>query len=308
MAEPLTTRETDLAPDVSEEPLAPPPPGVWKRLLSNPLAAASLFVLTFIVLCAVFAPLLAPRGFAAQDLGNRFAPPSVAHPFGTDDLGRDVLSRLIYGARISLSVAVSVELFVVGIGMTVGLIAGYRGGWIDTVLMRITDVMLAFPDVLLAILLLGTLGTAASSPAASMTLVIVALGVTGWPPLARLVRGQVLSLRKREFVEAARSLGATDSRIVLRHILPNLLSPILVAITVDAAGVILAEASLSFLGIGVQRPFPSWGRMINDALEYYRSKPVMLVYPSVLLSVTVLALNFLGDGLRDALDPRSRKR
>lgn len=307
MALPVTAAEQSPFAHV-DEPLPPPPPGVWKRLMSNPLAAGSLFVLAFIVLCAVLAPVLAPKGFAAQELSARLAPPSPAHPFGTDDLGRDILSRLIYGARISLSVAVSVELFVVGIGLTVGLLAGYRGGWLDTLLMRVTDVMLAFPDVLLAILLLGTLGTAASSPAASMTLVIVALGVTGWPPLARLVRGQVLSLRQREFVEAARAIGATDGWIIWKHILPNLLSPILVAITVDAAGVILAEASLSFLGIGVQRPFPSWGRMINDALDYYRSKPNLLIYPSVLLSVTVLALNFLGDGLRDALDPRSRKR
>ncbi len=307
MAFPVTAAGQSPFADVGE-PLPPPPPGVWKRLMSNPLAAGSLIVLAFIVLCAILAPVLAPKGFAAQELSARLAPPSPAHPFGTDDLGRDILSRLIYGARISLSVAVSVELFVVGIGLTVGLLAGYRGGWLDTLLMRVTDVMLAFPDVLLAILLLGTLGTAASSPEWSIALVIVALGVTGWPPLARLVRGQVLSLRQREFVEAARAIGATDRWIIWKHILPNLLSPILVAITVDAAGVILAEASLSFLGIGVQRPYPSWGRMISDALDYYRSKPNLLIYPSVLLSVTVLALNFLGDGLRDALDPRSRKR
>lgn len=291
-----------------DETLAPPPPGVWKRLLANPLAAGSLIVLSLLVLFALLAPIIAPYGFAAQDLGARLQGPSPKHLLGTDDLGRDILSRLIYGARISLTVALAVEVFVVSIGLAVGLTAGYRGGIVDTILMRVTDVMLAFPDVLLAILLLGTLGTAAATPATSMGLVIVALGVTGWPPLARLVRGQVLSLRKREFVEAARALGATDERIILRHILPNLLSPILVAITVDAAGVILAEASLSFLGIGVQRPFPSWGRMINDALDYYRSVPSLLVYPSVVLSITVMSLNFLGDGLRDALDPRSRKR
>lgn len=296
------------APIAPDETLAPPPPGVWRRLLSNPLAAVSLALLALIVLCALFAPLLAPGGFEAQNLSLRLAPPSAKHWLGTDDLGRDVLARLIYGARISLSVAASVELFVVTLGMSVGLWAGYRGGWVDTLLMRVTDVMLAFPDVLLAILLLGTLGSAASTPAQSLSLVVVALGVTGWPPLARLVRGQVLSLRKREFVEAARALGATDGRIITRHILPNLLSPVLVAVTVDAAGVILAEASLSFLGIGVQRPFPSWGRMINDALDYYRSHPDLLFYPSALLSVTVMALNFLGDGLRDALDPRGRKR
>jgi ABC-type dipeptide/oligopeptide/nickel transport system permease subunit len=172
--------------------------------------------------------------------------------------------------------------------------------------MRLTDVMLAFPDVLLAILLLGTLGAATASPAASLGLVVLALGVTGWPPLARLVRGQVLSLRKREFVEAARALGASNGRILRRHILPNLLSPVLVAVTVDTAGVILAEATLSFLGLGVQRPYPSWGRMIADAIEYLRSEPRLIVLPSIALSLTVMALNFLGDGLRDALDPRAR--
>jgi ABC-type dipeptide/oligopeptide/nickel transport system permease subunit len=219
-------------------------------------------------------------------------------------LGRDTLSRLLFGARISLSVALGVELLVVTTGLAVGLIAGFAGGIVDTLLMRATDVMLAFPDVLLAILLLGTLGAAARLPAASEGLVILALGITGWPPLARLVRGQVLSLRKREFVEAARALGATNGRIVTRHILPNLLSPLLVAVTVDTAGVILAEATLSFLGIGVQRPHPSWGRMINDALDYYKYEPRLLILPALTLSVTVLALNFLGDGLRDALDPR----
>jgi ABC-type dipeptide/oligopeptide/nickel transport system permease subunit len=173
--------------------------------------------------------------------------------------------------------------------------------------MRVTDVMLAFPDVLLAILLLGTLD-APGRPTLSLALVVIALGVTGWPPLARLVRGQVLSLRSREFVEAARAMGATNGRIVRRHILPNLLSPVLVAVTVDTAGVILAEATLSFLGIGVQRPYPSWGRMINDALEYYRSEPRLLIWPSLALSLTVLALNFLGDGLRDALDPRADRK
>jgi ABC-type dipeptide/oligopeptide/nickel transport system permease subunit len=258
------------------------------------------------VLVALFAPLLAPYDFAHQSLTERLKDPTTAHRLGTDELGRDTLTRLIYGARISLGVAFAVETVVVTLGLLVGLTAGFRGGWLDTLLMRVTDVMLAFPDILLAILLLGTLGTAAATPVLSISLVILALGVTGWPPLARLVRGQVLSLRKREFVEAARAMGASDSRILLRHILPNLLSPILVSITIDMAGIILAEATLSFLGIGVQRPFPSWGRMINDALDYYRSHPHLLIYPSVLLSVTVLALNFLGDGLRDALDPRQR--
>jgi ABC-type dipeptide/oligopeptide/nickel transport system permease subunit len=283
-----------------------PPDTTWSRLRRNPVALAGLIFLAMIVLIALLAPVIAPYAFTTQILADKLQGPSSSHRLGTDELGRDTLSRLIYGARISLTVAVSVELVVITLGLTVGLVAGYFGGWVETVLMRLTDVLLAFPDVLLAILLLGTLGAANASPTTSMLLVIVSLGVTGWPPLARLVRGQVLSLRKREFVEAARALGASNSRIVLRHILPNLLSPLIVAVTVDTAGVILAEATLSFLGIGVQRPYPSWGRMINDAREYYQSEPRLLILPSVCLSLTVMALNFLGDGLRDALDPRRR--
>lgn len=294
--------------EIAEKPVAQPrTPGVWQRLRRNPVAVISLIFLVLLVLVALFAPILAPYTFAKQELTNKFAVPGApGHLLGTDDLGRDTLSRLMYGARISLTVTLGVEALVISLGLLVGLTAGYLGGRTDMLLMRVTDVMLAFPDILLAILLLGTLGAAVASPAASITLVIIALGVTGWPPLARLVRGQVLSLRKREFVEAARALGATNGRILRRHILPNLLSPLLVAVTVDAAGVILAEATLSFLGIGVQRPYPSWGRMINDALDYYRSQPRLVLLPSLLLSITVLALNFLGDGLRDALDPRRK--
>ena len=287
--------------------ILPPNVSTWARLRRNPVAFGSLILLVFLLLIAIFAPLVAPYPFAKQVLEDKQQGPSALHRLGTDELGRDTLSRLMYGAQISLMVAVSVECFVVVLGLIVGLSAGFFGGWLDSALMRFTDVMLAFPDVLLAILLLGTLGTTSATPQKSLALVVIALGITGWPPLARLVRGQVLTLRKREFVEAARAMGAQNSRILARHILPNLLSPILVAVTVDTAGVILAEATLSFLGIGVQAPYPSWGRMIHDALEYYRSEPRLLLVPSVMLSLTVLALNFLGDGLRDALDPRSRR-
>lgn len=308
------------APDAIVVELAPSPPTPWQRLKRNRLAMISLGFLVALVFVAILAPFVAPYGYNQQETSNKNQGPSSAHWLGTDELGRDTLSRLLYGAGISLLVGVSVEIFVITIGLLVGLTAGFLGGRVDSFLMRVTDVMLAFPDILLAILLLGTIGARSDAemvlplfnvmipPAVvSLGLVILALGVTGWPPLARLVRGQVLSLRKREFVEAARAMGATDRRIVLKHILPNLLSPVLVAVTVDLAGVILAEATLSFLGIGVQRPFPSWGRMINDALEYYRSHPRLIIVPSVLLSMTVLALNFLGDGLRDALDPRRRQ-
>ena len=280
--------------------------GVWKRLLRNRLALAGLIFLGFMAVAALVGPAIMPYGFAQQVPADRLLAPGGSHTLGTDDLGRDVLSRLVSGVRISLGVALAVECVVVVLGLVVGLVAGYFGGWIDNLLVGTTNVMLSFPDVLLAVLLLGTLGAKDAGPYQSLVLVVLALGITGWPPLARLVRGQVLSLRRREFVEAAVALGAGNGRILVRHILPNLISPVIVAVTVDAAGVILAEATLSFLGIGVQQPIPSWGRMINDALAYYRSQPMLLVWPSVCLSATVLALNFVGDGLRDALDPRER--
>jgi ABC-type dipeptide/oligopeptide/nickel transport system permease subunit len=294
-------------PSPTLEELAPPPPTPWQRLRRNPVAVLCLAYLTLLIAVAILAPLIAPYSFMEQDLKNKLKPPTPQHWLGTDELGRDTLTRLMYGAGISLGVGVAVEMVVVALGLLVGLTAGYVGGKLDLALMRVTDVMLAFPDILLAILLLGTLGTASASPLLSLALVVLALGLTGWPPLARLVRSQVLTLRKREFVEAARAMGASDTRIVTKHILPNLLSPILVAVTVDLAGVILAESTLSFLGIGVQRPYPSWGRLINDALEYYRSYPNLILYPAIMLSLTVLALNFLGDALRDALDPRQRR-
>lgn len=284
------------------------PRETWQRIAANKIALASIIFLALLILAAAFVPMLLPFGYEQQLPDSRLLPPGGKHILGTDDLGRDILTRVLVGARISLMVAVSVECVVVFLGLTVGLIAGYRGGWIDSLLMRVTDVLLAFPDVLLAILLLGTLGATSSRPETSALLVVVSLGVTGWPPLARLVRGQVVALRQREFVDAARSIGSGHGRILLHHILPNLVSPIIVAVTVDAAGVILAEATLSYLGIGVQRPMPSWGRMINDALDYYKSEPRLVIVPATMLSLTVIALNFLGDGLRDALDPRKTRR
>ena len=284
------------------------PRETWQRIAANKIALASIIFLALLILAAAFVPMLLPFGYEQQLPDSRLLSPGGKHILGTDDLGRDILTRVLVGARISLMVAVSVECVVGFLGLTVGLIAGYRGGWIDSLLMRVTDVLLAFPDVLLAILLLGTLGATSSRPETSAMLVVVSLGVTGWPPLARLVRGQVVALRQREFVDAARSIGSGHGRILLHHILPNLVSPIIVAVTVDAAGVILAEATLSYLGIGVQRPMPSWGRMINDALDYYKSEPRLVIVPATMLSLTVIALNFLGDGLRDALDPRKTRR
>lgn len=293
----------------------PPPvsPGVeaLRRLRRSPVAVACTVYIVLLVFVALFANVLAPYSFDARDT-QRYtslpAPPDAHHVLGTDDLGQDVLSRLLFGARISLGVSVVVVVIEVLIGVPLGLIAGYYSGRTDLLLMRITDVMFAFPDILLAILLTAIVraGSQALPPVYSLLTLFFALGVVGWPGIARLVRGQALALREKEFIEAARAMGVTNRSILLKHLLPNLLSPIIVQVTQDVAGVILAEATLSFLGLGVQPPFPSWGRMIEDALPYKESAPLLILVPSLILALTVMAFNFFGDALRDALDPRLR--
>ena len=278
-----------------------PAASVWRQMRRNPLAMASLVILTLIVLLAIFYPMVSPYRYDHQT-NDYSAPSSARHLLGTDDSGYDTLTRLAAGARISLIVGAGVEALVLLVGVPIGLIAGYYGKWLDVSLMRVTDMMFAFPDILLAILIMAIRGP-------SLLNIFVALGITGWPGLARLVRGQALTLRGREYVEAARALGVPSGQIIFRHLLPNLLSPIVVAATIDIAGVIIAEATLSFLGIGVQDPVPSWGKMISVPLQsgYYRAHPELVIYPALCLSLTVLSLNFLGDALRDALDPRTEK-
>jgi ABC-type dipeptide/oligopeptide/nickel transport system permease subunit len=273
---------------------------MWRRWRAHPLALASLVYLCMVVAVALAAPCIAPYRYDAQDPSAVLQPPSARHLLGTDELGRDVFSRLVYGARVSLTVVVQVELLEVLIGVTLGLLAGYFRGRVDTFIMRFTDMMFAFPDILLAILIVAILGPGLHN-------VFIALALTGWPSMARVVRSQTLALREREFVEAARAIGLSHARILWRHVLPNLLPTVLVAVTVNAAGVVLAESALSFLGLGAQPPTPSWGRMIDDARQLMRSHPMLLVYPAVMLSLTVMALNFLGDGLRDMWDPRRSK-
>ena len=277
---------------------------VWRHLGRNPLAVASLAVLALIVLLAIFYPLVSPYHYD-KPTNDYSVGSSARHWLGTDDSGYDLLTRLAVGARISLGVGLGVEAIVLLVGVSVGLVAGYYGKGLDVALMRLTDMMFAFPDILLAILIMAVIKQ--TNPLTSLLNLFVALAITGWPGLARLVRGQALSLRGREYVEAARALGVPGGQIIRRHLLPNLLSPIIVAATIDIAGVIIAESTLSFLGIGIQDPMPSWGKMISTAYAggYYRSQPALIIYPALCLSLTVLALNFLGDGLRDALDPRS---
>jgi peptide/nickel transport system permease protein len=266
------------------------------RRATTVLAAVFLAVIVFV---AVFADVLAPHGYREQDRTHRLEGPSPGHPLGRDQFGRDLLSRLIYGARVSLAVAVTVEGVELLFGLTLGMLAGLRGGRLDNGVMRLTDLMFAFPDILLAILITGLLGK-------SLQNVLLALALVGWPSMVRLVRGQVLALRDKEFVEAARSMGASDLHIALRHLLPNILGPVLVAATVGMGSIVLAESTLSFLGLGIQEPFPSWGSMINSGWAFRRSDPMLTVYPALCLAATIMAFNFLGDGLRDWLDPRSR--
>ncbi len=282
-----------------------------RRLVRNPIAILSSTFIFAMIFCAIFAPIIAPFRYDYEDTSHYTSTPSrpdSRHLLGTDTLGEDVLSRLIYGSRISLSVAAVTIIIECIIGLPLGLVAGYYGGFIDTALMRITDAMFAFPDILLAILLRAVIAPPSGQPLpayVNLGTLFFALGMVGWPPLARLVRGQALSLRGREYVDAARLAGVRDGTIVVRHLIPNLMGPVVVQITQDVAGVILAEATLSFLGLGVQPPFPSWGHMIYEALPQMQVFPLLMIAPGLLLAAAVLAFNFLGDALRDALDPRT---
>ena len=271
-----------------------------RTLRRQPLAAAGIALLVLFVAIALLAPLLSPYDPAAIDLLHRLAPPTHAHWFGTDELGRDIFSRVLYGARISLTVAVSV----VGISLVVGLIlgglAGFYGRGIDTVInIFVMNAFLALPGILLAIAFVAFLGP-------GLLNLIIALSIGGWVGYARLVRAQVLAVKEREFVEAARALGASDLRIFLHHILPNILQPIIVQAAIGMAGAVLAEATLSFLGLGVPPPTPSWGSMLNDARSHLFDAPHMVVFPAIAVMLCVLSFNFIGDALRDYLDPRTR--
>jgi peptide/nickel transport system permease protein len=284
---------------------AEPDPGVWRRmwdsLRRDKVALVGAVIVLAFVLVSAFAPLLAPF-----DPNNQFndgltamgAPLPPGHPYmlGTDDLGRDLLSRLIYGARVSLIIGVMANGLAMIIGVAIGAIAAYAGGWVDMVLMRFTDTMMAFPVLLFAIALI-----AITSP--SLQNIILVIAILYWTTTARIIHGMVLSLKEREFVEAARALGATGPRILWLYIMPHLLSVIIVYTTLGVATTVLVEASLSFVGIGVPLPTPTWGNMINEAQNYYHSDPWMMVFPGVAIMATVLGFNLLGDWLRDTLDP-----
>ena len=256
-------------------------------------------ILLCLLLSALFAPQLAPHHPLRQNLSEDLIAYSADHPLGTDKLGRDILSRTLYGGRVSLLVGITTVTLSLSIGLIVGSLSGYYGGWIDQLLMRLVDVLLAFPGILLAIAFTAVLGP-------GLDHVVIALCLIGWTSYARLVRGEILALREREFVQAARALGCQPKRIILRHLLPNLLPPLLIQATFGLAAAIVAEGSLSFLGLGVEPPTPSWGSMLNDGRQFLLVAPHLTTYPGLAIMITVLALNLVGDALQDRLTNRNR--
>jgi peptide/nickel transport system permease protein len=270
-----------------------------RRYARNRLALIGLWVVLTIVAAAILAPWLVRASPIKPDFGSVLAPPSLAHPMGTDDLGRDEFSRVVFGARIALLAGVISISIAVVIGLPVGLLSGYYGGRVDDVVMRLTDALLSFPFLVLALALVAILG-------AGVDKAMIAIGLVFTPRFIRLARAQVLGEREQPYVEAARAMGAGDGRILWRHLLPNSLSPLLVQASLDMAGAITAEATLSFLGLGTQPPTPAWGSMLNLAQSYLSTAPWTAIFPGLAIFLTVLALNLLGDGLREALDPRLR--
>jgi peptide/nickel transport system permease protein len=271
---------------------------IWKRLRKQRLALIGGSVLLLLVLVALLAPLLAPHDPLAQDLYNRLQPPSLEHPMGTDDFGRDILSRIIFGARISLRIGLVAITAALAVGTVLGLWAGYWGGAIDTVIMRLMDLLLAFPSILLAIAVVAVTGPGIDNAIMAVSVVLI-------PQFARLVRSSVLSVREMAYVEAARALGAGQARILFVSVLPNCMAPIIVQTTLSLGTAILDAAGLSFLGLGAQPPMPEWGAMLAGGRELLLEAPWVMTFPGLAIFAVVLALNLFGDGLRDALDPKT---
>ena len=269
----------------------------WKRLKKNKIAMLSLIVVILLALIAIFAPMIAPYEPEYQDVYNILQPPSKSHLLGTDHLGRDILSRIIFGARVSLSVGIVAEAIAVTIGVIMGSLAGFYGGIVDTIISRLIEILSSFPFILFAISIMFVLGPGIIN-------VFIAIGIIGWTGLARLIRGQIIQLKEKEYIEAAKASGAKDRRIIFKHLIPNCMSTIIVIITLDIPADIMVEATLSYIGLGVQPPTASWGDMINAAKAFIRQNPYYSIFPGIAIMITVLAFNTLGDGLRDALDPK----
>ena len=273
---------------------------IWKRLRKNPLAMFGLFIVVLLIFFAITADVIAPYKYYEQNLINSFQPPSKEHLFGTDEFGRDIFSRIIHGSRISLQVGLIAVGISVVLGGFFGAVSGYYGGRIDNLIMRGMDILLSIPSILLAIAIAASLGPGLYN-------MMVAVGISTTPQYARIIRGSVLSLRGQEFVEAAKAVGSSDTRIIMKHILPNCLAPIIVQSTLGVASAILTAAGLSFIGLGIQPPTPEWGAMLSGGREYIRDYAYMTIFPGLAIMITILALNFLGDGLRDVLDPKLKR-
>jgi peptide/nickel transport system permease protein len=276
-------------------------PRPLRIFLTDPAAVLGLAIVTTAIAAALAAPVLAPHDPTAVSLEHRILPPSSAFPLGTDHLGRDELSRILYGARTTLSTASVVLAVVMVIALAVGALSGYYGGWLDTFFMGLVDLLLAFPGLILAVAIAGTLGP-------SLINVMIALAAVWWAGYARLIRGMVLSVRQREFVEAAKAIGASDGRIIVCHIARNIVGPFVVLATLDMGSIILGISGLNFLGLGAQPPTPEWGAMLNDARPFLQSAPQLLLYPGIVIVLIVLGFNLLGDGLRDVLDPMAYRK
>jgi len=273
----------------------------WRRFRRHRMAMAGAAVVGLFAGLAILAPWAIPYAPTAQDLERMYGVPSLRHPMGTDELGRDVLTRIAYGGRVSLTIGVLAMGVAIAVGTLIGAAGGYYGGLLDSVLMRLTDLMLIFPDLILLILLAGLFGT-------NFATIVAVIGAVRWMTVARLVRASVLSLKSADFIEAARALGASDVTVIVRHILPNSAGPIVVAATLGTAGAIIAESTLSYLGLGVQPPTATWGNMLQNAQDQFTTAPWTAVFPGLMIFLTVVSINYIGDGLRDALDPRTTVR
>lgn len=283
----------------ADEQIISPWREAWRTLRKNKLALVGMGIIVFFVLVAILAPVLAPYPYDVGELKMKNQPPSEEHWFGTDYNGRDVFSRVIYGARISLWVGTFAVIGSVVAGTILGLLSGYYGRWVDTLISRLFDIMLAFPSILLAIAIVAILGP-------SLQNALLAIAIINIPTFGRLVRSRVLSLKEEEFVMAARAIGMKDSRILLQHILPNSMAPIIVTGTLGIATAIIEAAALGFLGLGAQAPEPEWGKMLSDSRQYIQKAPWTVIFPGLSIMLTVLGFNLIGDGLRDALDPRMK--
>ena len=274
-------------------------PDIWRRFRKNSRGVAGLIIMVLVILAGVFAPVITKYEPTQQNLSESYETPSWEHPFGTDDLGRDIFSRVIYGIRVSLLCGLAAVAISLAIGGVLGALAGYYGGAVDNIIMRFMDILLAIPSLLLAISLVAALGGGIGN-------MLLAIGLSSMPTYCRTLRGEILRIRGTDFVEAAKSAGAKDSWIIIRHIVPNCLAPLIVRVTMGVASAILFCSSLSFIGLGVAAPTPEWGAMLSSGREFIRTYPHMCTFPGLAIMVTVFALNMMGDGLRDALDPKMK--